>query len=79
MLTPLDVLQALYHRRSGITHLVTEPVPEILAALSTVPMTVAALADHLAVTYGMQHDPSTQALLSERLAELETAGLVWRL
>lgn len=30
---PLDGLSAIYHRRSGHTHLVAAPIPEILAAL----------------------------------------------
>ncbi|SEI97414.1 hypothetical protein SAMN05428950_101731 [Sphingomonas sp. OV641] len=30
----LDELVAIFHRASGITHLVTTPVPELLAALA---------------------------------------------
>lgn len=33
-LVHLDELVAIFHRGSGITHLVTTPVPELLAALA---------------------------------------------
>lgn len=68
---------ALYHRRSGLTHLIAEPVPEILAALSENPLTVAQLADWLAADYGLVADGDALAVLTERLAELESIGLVW--
>ena len=33
-IVPLDALTLVYHRASGITHVVDAPVPEILEALS---------------------------------------------
>ena len=44
---PLDALTALYHRPSGQTHIVSEPMPEILAALGNGPMTAEALFSQL--------------------------------
>jgi PqqD family protein of HPr-rel-A system len=73
--TPLDSLTALYHRRSGVTHLVAEPVPEILAALSDGPANAAELLARLAATYGIEGDLGG---LTARLAELEAVGLVFR-
>lgn len=75
---PLDALTALYHRRSGQTHLVTEPVPAILAALAHGPATLAELVVRLELQ-GLVADTDTPARLRERLDELETIGLVWRL
>lgn len=71
----LDALSAIYHRNSGITHVVASPVPELLAAL-TEPLTLDALLARLAAEYDLPDaDP---AALGGRLAELEAAGLVER-
>ena len=36
---PLDDFTLIFHRRSGLTHLVTAPAPEILAVLQEGPLT----------------------------------------
>ena len=79
VLTPLDSLTAVYHRRSGTTHLLAEPLPEILATLGAAPATIPALAERLAMEYGLAMNVETTALLSQRLADLEAIGLVWPL
>ena len=33
LVEPLDAMTLIYQRRSGITHIVAEPVPEILAVM----------------------------------------------
>jgi PqqD family protein of HPr-rel-A system len=72
-IVPLDSLTAIYHRASGITHLVDAPVPEILAAL-TEPTTAAELLARLTADYDLG-DPDSQAL-ADRLNELKAVGLV---
>ena len=75
-IAPLDTLTAIYHRASGITHIVDSPVPELLAALVE-PRHLDALLAYLAAEYELADaDP---AALTARLAELEAAGLVTRL
>jgi len=74
-IAPLDTLSAIYHRASGITHIVDSPVPELLAALAQ-PRTVDELLAHLSAEYDVPDADS--AALAERLAELEGAGLVMR-
>ncbi|MDE0880067.1 MAG: HPr-rel-A system PqqD family peptide chaperone [Sphingomonas bacterium] len=69
----LDTLTAIFHRRSGITHLVTSPAPEILAAL-THPLTQEELLARLARDYDLA-DPDGDALAA-RLDELVASGLV---
>lgn len=69
----LGDLTALYHRPSGQTHVVAEPVPEILAALTGEALAVAALMAALASSHDLDGD---EAGLSARLAELAEAGLV---
>lgn len=75
-IVPLDALTVIYHRASGITHVVDSPVPEILAALAE-PLDVDALLARLAADYDLlDADPLALAV---RLDELAGAGLVERL
>lgn len=74
-LVELDGLTAIYHRRSGQTHIVSEPVPEILAALGKGPLTADALLARLSESADVSAD---RAALAARLAELEATGLVER-
>jgi PqqD family protein of HPr-rel-A system len=73
--TPLDSLTALYHRRAAVTHLVAEPVPEIIEALAEGPADAETLLAKLSARFGVEGD---LAELQERLAELEPLGLVFR-
>lgn len=74
-IVPLDSLTAIYHRTSGITHVVASPVPELLAALVR-PLTIDALLSALARDYDLPD--ADRAALAERLDELVEAGLVSR-
>jgi PqqD family protein of HPr-rel-A system len=71
-IVPLDSLTAIYHRASGQTHVVAEPVPDLLAALVRGACDVGALANRL----GLDGSEATCALLTERLDELVATGLV---
>ena len=74
---PLDSLTLIYHRASGITHVVDTPVPEILQMLGeealTAPVLLARMADRFALV------DADSAALDARLEELVVAGLVERL
>ncbi|MEG3174903.1 HPr-rel-A system PqqD family peptide chaperone [Sphingomonas sp. RB3P16] len=70
----LDAFTAVYHRSSGITHLLTAPAPEILAMLGEAGMTRAMLLDRLATDYAL--GDADEAALAERLEELVATGLV---
>ena len=70
----LDDFTAVYHRPSGITHLLTAPAPEILAILGEAGMSLAGLAERLALAFDLG-DEGTDALAA-RLDELVAAGLV---
>ena len=74
---PLDALTLVYHRASGITHIVDAPVPEILEALGDEALTSAALLARLAERFDLG-DPDPTAL-AVRLDELAAAWLVERL
>ena len=71
----LDGLTALFHSPSGMTHIVAPPAPQILDALAAGP----AGADEVLARIGRFFEVSDVDALGARLAELEAAGLVWRI
>lgn len=70
----LDSFSAVYHRASGITHLITAPAPEILAMLGEAGMTRAVLLERLLRDYALGDGDAD--VLRERLDELVACGLV---
>ena len=74
----LDSLTAYYHRRSGVTHVVADPVPQILSVLHGKSLSVDALLLALISENELSIEKDTRAALSERLDELCAVGLVLR-
>ena len=74
LVAPLDAFTAVFHRASGITHLLTEPAPQILQALAEGGLTLDALLARLAADYDLA-DADRDALAA-RLDELVVSGLV---
>ena len=73
----LDGLTALYHRPSGLTHILAPPAPQILDVLAGNPADAAEIVVRIAAEFELQEaDPA--AAIGARLAELEAAGLVRR-
>jgi PqqD family protein of HPr-rel-A system len=73
----LEGLTLLYHRRSGLTHILAPPAPQILAALAAGPAGAAEIVARIGEDFELDsEDPA--AAIAARLAELEAAGLVWR-
>ena len=77
LIAPLDAFTAVYHRASGITHLLTEPAPQILAILQEWALSLDSLLDRLERDYDLAD--GTREALAARLDELVEAGLVARL
>ncbi|WP_239016622.1 HPr-rel-A system PqqD family peptide chaperone [Sphingorhabdus pulchriflava] len=75
---PLDMMTLIYQRRSGITHLVGEPVPQMLEAMGSDAVSVAMLASRLAASFELGGQDDAVALITERLEELAELGLVER-
>ena len=73
----LDDFIAIYHRPSGLTHLVTAPVPELLALLGEAALDRDTLLARLIATFDLG-DADADAL-DARLGELVQIGLVERL
>ena len=73
---PLDLLTALYDRASGQTHLLAEPMPQILDALVEGEASVAELLGRLSQRFDLPTEDGVAAVIAERLAELAALGLV---
>ena len=71
---PLDEFTAVFHRASGITHLLAEPAPQILQVLGDGALTLDGLLVRLAQDYDLA-DADREALAA-RLDELVVSGLV---
>lgn len=73
----LGAIDLIYHRRSGATHLVAAPVPQILDALREGPTDLSGLMGRLAERFDLDGtDGEARQALEERLTELVTLGLV---
>lgn len=72
----LDGFTLIYHRPSGQTHMLTEPAPEILAALAEAPATPAEMLARLARDHGLDAEGDAEPVIAERMAELAALGLI---
>ncbi len=76
----LDAMTLIYQRRSGITHIVADPVPQILEAMATgtdsAPCDIALIAARLSALYDLGDADEAKAVIAARLAELAELGLV---
>ncbi len=75
----LDGVTLIFHRPSGLTHIVAPPAPQILEALAEGHAGPDVLLDRLRRDYDFADADDVAAALDARLAELEAAGLVWRI
>jgi PqqD family protein of HPr-rel-A system len=71
---PVEGMLLVYHRPSGVTHVLATPAPEILDSLAEGPGDAALLAARL----GVADAPDADAIIAARLEEMAAAGLVWR-
>ena len=78
IVTSLDAMSLIYQRSSGITHIVAEPVPEILGVMGDELCDVALIAGRLAAQFDLGNAPDARAVIAERLKELAALGLVER-
>ena len=74
---PLEGLIVLYHRPSGMTHLLAPPGPQILAALAGEAGDAEAVLARISEHFDLAADDPAAAIAA-RLGELEAAGLVRR-
>jgi PqqD family protein of HPr-rel-A system len=76
-IVPLEGLTVLFHPRSGQTHIVAPPAPEILDALAEGAADLDGLVARLRLKFEFDEGEG-RAAIAARLGELETAGLVRR-
>jgi PqqD family protein of HPr-rel-A system len=77
LVEPLDLMTLIYQRRSGATHIVAEPVPEILAVMGGDTLDAAAIAARLAAQFDFDATDA-ETIVAARLEELAALGLVER-
>jgi PqqD family protein of HPr-rel-A system len=75
---PLDSMTLIYQQRSGITHMVAEPVPQMLEAMGIDALHAKALLTRLAENFDLETDDAALQAISARLEELADLGLVER-
>lgn len=78
LVEPLDMVTLLYQRRSGITHIVAEPVPEMIEAMGEDALPPAELAQRLSAQFDLGAAEDAEAVIAARLEELADLGLVFR-
>ena len=76
-IVPLDGLVALFHRPSGMTHILAPPAPQILAALAGRAGDAAEVLARMGDAFEVEAEDA-EAAIEARLGELEAAGLVRR-
>ena len=74
LIAELDAFTAIFHRPSGITHLLASPAPEILEVLAEAPLDLVTLLARLAERFDLA-DADGDALAA-RVEELAVAGLI---
>lgn len=80
VIKPLDDLSLIYHRRSGTTHVVASPVPEMLGVMGGDPLRVEEILERLSQRFELGNETeSLIAVVAARLEELAALGLVERL
>jgi PqqD family protein of HPr-rel-A system len=79
IIEPLDLLTLIYQRRSGITHMVSEPVPQMLSAMGADAVDAATLTQRLSADFDVGEGDAAIAVIAERLEELADLGLVERI
>lgn len=77
LVEPLDAMTLIYQRRSGVTHIVAEPVPEILAVMGNDLLNAEDVATRLANNFDIGASDAVAIILA-RLEELAVLGLVER-
>lgn len=68
----------VYHRRSGVTHMVAEPVPEILAVMGDDRLDAQDIVKRLGEQFDLQDSDDALVSVIARLEELAALGLVHR-
>lgn len=75
LIQPLDAMTAVYHRRSGITHIVSEPVSQILQVMGGETLTCGEIIVRLSADFDFE-GVDAENLITDRLEEMASLGLL---
>tara|TARA_R110002074_G_scaffold37012_4_gene100708 strand:+ start:759 stop:1043 length:285 start_codon:yes stop_codon:yes gene_type:complete len=75
----LDSMTLLFHRPSGITHMLADPAPAILEIMADATLSADEIASRLAAEFDIDSGGDTENIVHARLAELSGLGLVERI
>ncbi|WP_109357203.1 HPr-rel-A system PqqD family peptide chaperone [Sphingorhabdus sp. EL138] len=73
---PLDSMTLIFQKSSGITHMVVDPVPAILAVMNKDALTAEDIAGRLSDSYDLEDSGDAADIVLARLVELCSLGLV---
>lgn len=76
ILHSLDSMSLVFHKTSGITHMVANPVPAILEVMASRPMSATTIAEKLSITFDVVDAVDVEEVVVARLKELCALGLV---
>ncbi|MEH6662067.1 MAG: HPr-rel-A system PqqD family peptide chaperone [Parasphingorhabdus sp.] len=74
----LDSMMLLYHRPSGITHMLADPAPAIIEVMDNALLTAAEIATRLTALFDLETGVDAEEIVIARLGELRTLGLISR-
>ena len=74
----LDSMMLLYHRPSGITHMLADPAPAIIEVMDDAPLTAGEITARLTALFDLETGVDAEDIVIARLDELRTLGLVSR-
>ncbi len=74
----LEGFALVFHRPSGITHILVPPAPEMLDALDQGAAGAREIVERLAESHQVDDREEAEAIVTARLAELEAGGLIER-
>ncbi|MBQ0772582.1 MAG: HPr-rel-A system PqqD family peptide chaperone [Sphingomonadales bacterium] len=74
----LDSMTLLFHRPSGITHMLADPAPAILEVMQDADLTATEIASRLTASYDVDSDVDAENIVVARLEELSGLGLIAR-
>lgn len=75
VLVEIEGLSLIYHRPSGVTHILAPPAPQLIEVL-TEPLTFAELMERLTGAFQLEGEGDQAELVRARLEELRASGLV---
>ncbi|WP_417615907.1 HPr-rel-A system PqqD family peptide chaperone [Parasphingorhabdus sp.] len=74
----LDSMTLLFHRPSGITHMLADPAPAILEVMQDAALTATEIASRLTASFDVDSDVDAENIVVARLEELSGLGLIAR-